>query len=340
MNQQDFERQHAAYWQATEALITGLSKDKGANPNSAGEFPQHYRQVCQHLALARERQYTSHLIEHLNQLMLRGHQHLYGSRAGFLSPILHFIGAAFPALIRREWRLFWLAFLLFYGPLALMGWAVYERPEMSYTLMNAAQVSQMEAMYSPDAPHIGHERGAENDVYMFGVYIWNNIRIGFQTFAGGIFFGVGSIFFLVFNGLYIGAVAGHLTQVGYTSTFWFFRTHCDCTVRHGGAKAWICLTGARTANARRGFARSRQNQYQNNLRRDWHVGHRGFHRSLLVRFHLDQHPSEIQRRRRIVELSRCLFFVCWTRPCRLIASPSKCAHAIHGKPWISACAWR
>lgn len=222
MNQQDFERQHAAYWQATEALITGLSKDKGENPNSAGEFPQHYRQVCQHLALARERQYTSHLIEHLNQLMLRGHQHLYGSRAGFLSPILHFIGAAFPALIRREWRLFWLAFLLFYGPLALMGWAVYERPEMSYTLMNAAQVSQMEAMYSPDAPHIGRERGAENDVYMFGVYIWNNIRIGFQTFAGGIFFGIGSIFFLVFNGLYIGAVAGHLTQIGYTSTFWPF----------------------------------------------------------------------------------------------------------------------
>lgn len=222
MNQQDFERQHETYWQATEALIDSLIKGKRSNVDMAGEFPQRYRQVCQHLALARGRQYTSHLIERLNQLMLRGHQHLYGSRAGFLSPILHFIGAAFPALIRREWRLFWLAFLLFYGPLALMGWVVYERPEMSYTLMNVEQVSQMEAMYSPDAPHIGRERGAENDVYMFGVYIWNNIRIGFQTFAGGILFGVGSIFFLVFNGLYIGAVAGHLTQVGYTSTFWPF----------------------------------------------------------------------------------------------------------------------
>ncbi len=222
MNQQDFERLNETYWQETEALIDSLTKGKRANVNAAGEFPQRYRQVCQHLALARERQYTGHLIEHLNQLMLRGHQHLYGSRAGFLSPILHFIGAAFPALIRREWRLFWLAFLLFYGPLALMGWAVYERPEMSYTLMSATQVSQMETMYSPDAPHIGRERGADTDVYMFGVYIWNNIRIGFQTFAGGIFFGVGSIFYLLFNGLYIGAVAGHLTQVGYTATFWPF----------------------------------------------------------------------------------------------------------------------
>ena len=222
MNQQDFERQNEKYWQQTEALIDSLTKRKGSNRGAVGEFPQRYRQVCQHLSLARERQYTSHLIEHLNHLMLRGHQHLYGSRAGFLSALLHFIGAAFPALIRREWRLFWLAFFLFYGPLALMGWAVYERPEMSYTLMSAAQVAQIETMYSPDAPHIGRERGAETDVYMFGVYIWNNIRIGFQTFAGGIFLGVGSIFFLLFNGLSIGTVAGHLTQVGYTSTFWPF----------------------------------------------------------------------------------------------------------------------
>ena len=222
MNQHEFERQHEAYWQETEALIDSLAKRKRMDFSVAGEFPQRYRQVCQHLALARERQYTSHLIDRLNQLMLRGHQHLYGSRAGFLSPILHFIGAAFPALIRREWRLFWLAFFLFYGPLAVMGWAVYERPEMSYTLMKPAQVSQIEEMYRPDAPHIGRERGADNDVHMFGVYIWNNIRIGFQTFASGIFFGVGSIFYLLFNGLYIGAVAGHLTQVGYTSTFWPF----------------------------------------------------------------------------------------------------------------------
>ncbi len=222
MNQQDFERHNEAYWQETEALIDSLVKTKQVNVSRAGEFPQRYRQVCQHLALARERQYTSHLIERLNRLMLRGHQHLYGAHAGFISPVLHFIGAVFPALVRREWRLFWLAFFLFYGPAVVMGWAAYERPEMSYTLMSQAQVAEMEAMYRPDAPHIGRERGAENDFYMFGVYIWNNIRIGFQTFAGGIFFGVGSIFFLVFNGLYIGVVAGHLTEIGYTATFWSF----------------------------------------------------------------------------------------------------------------------
>ena len=35
-------------------------------------------------------------------------------------------------------------------------------------------------------------------------------------------FGLGSLFFLLFNGLTIGAVAGHLTQLGYIETFWGF----------------------------------------------------------------------------------------------------------------------
>jgi len=57
---------------------------------------------------------------------------------------------------------------------------------------------------------------------MFGFYIWNNVRIGFQTFAGGLLFGVGSAWFLGANAVVIGAVAGYLTQVGYSETFWSF----------------------------------------------------------------------------------------------------------------------
>ena len=222
MTQQEFERLHAADWQETENLLEHMSKRHSAGKVALADFPQRYRRVCQHLAMARERRYTSHLVERLNQLMLRGHQYLYGARAGVLSQILHFLGAGFPALIRREWRLLLLASALFFGPALAMGWAVYAHPEMAYTVMAPHQVIQAEQMYRPDAPHLGRERGADSDVYMFGVYIWNNIRIGFQTFAGGIVFGLGSIFFLVFNGVIIGVISGHLTQVGYINTFWPF----------------------------------------------------------------------------------------------------------------------
>jgi uncharacterized membrane protein SpoIIM required for sporulation len=76
-------------------------------------------------------------------------------------------------------------------------------------------------MYDPGNRRVGM-RESDASMMMFGVYIWNNVRIGFQTFAGGLFAGVGSAWFLGANGMIIGAVAGYLTQVGYSETFWSF----------------------------------------------------------------------------------------------------------------------
>jgi uncharacterized membrane protein SpoIIM required for sporulation len=57
---------------------------------------------------------------------------------------------------------------------------------------------------------------------MFGFYIYNNISVGFRTFAGGIAAGIGTLLLLLFNGVVIGGVAGHLTRLGYHDTFWPF----------------------------------------------------------------------------------------------------------------------
>jgi len=61
---------------------------------------------------------------------------------------------------------------------------------------------------------------------MFGFYIFNNIGIGFRCFGAGILAGVGSALVLLFNGLMIGGVAGHLTRMGLGHNFWpFVATH-------------------------------------------------------------------------------------------------------------------
>lgn len=248
MNQQDFEQRHAASWQQLDELIGSLSrKRRPGEVDQSAAFPHLYRQVCHHLAIARERQYTTHLIDRLNQLMLRSHQYLYSARAGNVSSVMRFIGGGFPALIRQEWRLFWLSFGLFVLPGIVMGLAVYFWPEMIYTLMDASQVAQFDWMYSPEAPHIGRERGSDDDVLMFGFYIYNNIGIGFRTFAGGILFGLGSLFFLIFNGLHIGAVAGYLTQRGYVDTFWPF------VIGHGAFEL-TAIVFAGMAGLKLGFA--------------------------------------------------------------------------------------
>jgi uncharacterized membrane protein SpoIIM required for sporulation len=49
---------------------------------------------------------------------------------------------------------------------------------------------------------------------MMGFYVFNNVGIAFRCFATGILFGLGSAFFLVYNGALTGAVMGHVIRVG------------------------------------------------------------------------------------------------------------------------------
>jgi uncharacterized membrane protein SpoIIM required for sporulation len=57
---------------------------------------------------------------------------------------------------------------------------------------------------------------------MFGYYIRNNIGIAFQTYAGGLLAGLGTIFYLVYNGLFLGACAALIDNAGFGTTFWPF----------------------------------------------------------------------------------------------------------------------
>jgi uncharacterized membrane protein SpoIIM required for sporulation len=61
---------------------------------------------------------------------------------------------------------------------------------------------------------------------MFGYYIRNNISVSFQCYAGGLFAGIGSLFFLAYNGAFAGALAGYLVERGMSAQFFsFVATH-------------------------------------------------------------------------------------------------------------------
>jgi uncharacterized membrane protein SpoIIM required for sporulation len=60
------------------------------------------------------------------------------------------------------------------------------------------------------------------DTGMAGFYVYNNVGIAFRCFATGIFFGLGSAFFLVYNGLLTGVVTGYVMHEGYGANIWTF----------------------------------------------------------------------------------------------------------------------
>jgi uncharacterized membrane protein SpoIIM required for sporulation len=221
MKQHTFEQSHQQQWNTLECWLDKITQQESIGQEIT-QLPQLYRQVCQHLALARDRHYTPHLIARLNRLVLRGHQCLYQTPIRLFSQIINFIRRYFPQQVRQEWRLVSLASFLFFGSAGIVFVGIQNHPDLIYSVLTAEQVHEIEAMYDPQKERWGYNREAESDFLMFGYYIRNNITIDFQAFAGGILFGLGSLFFLLFNGIYLGGVAGHLTQIGYGVPFYAF----------------------------------------------------------------------------------------------------------------------
>lgn len=200
------------------------SSRKKRNRQSSYPMVRLYRQICQHYALAKQRHYSPQLVAQLQYRVKVGHRLIYQRNSNFIDKFLTFILYEFPARLRQHKLLFWIAFCLFYVPFFLMLIGCYLNNELIYSVMSPMEVMQMEYMYDPSNRQIGRsmERQSDSDVMMFGWYVYNNIGIDFRMYASGIFAGVGTVLMTLYNGVVIGAVAGHLTQLGYSETFWSF----------------------------------------------------------------------------------------------------------------------
>ena len=241
VKQQDFEDRFQPEWQQLESAL------ETPKTNPGQDFPQTYRNLCHQLALAKHRRYSPQLVSRLNRLVLRAHHRFYQHNVRYRHQLLRFVVWEFPTALRHNARYVYVATLLFFVPLLMMGLSCYLNEELIFSVMSPANVRQMETLYDPAAEVIGRQRQSGTDFMMFGFYIKNNIGVSFRTFAGGMLFGIGAIFFLVYNGLFIGGIAGHLTHIGFANTFYPF------VIGHGAFELTaIVFSGA--AGLKLGFA--------------------------------------------------------------------------------------
>lgn len=229
MKQARFQSQHEGEWSAfarwLDARASPRARDRLRDDVASlrdVEFPAAYRRLCQQLALAERREYSPQLVRRLRALAERGHAVLYRPRQPRARRIVEFFAATFPRLVRSQWRAMAVAAVLFFVPLFAAIGILQLRPELVHSLFSPEQIGRFEAMYDPatTAQRIG--RQGDDDLMMFGYYVWNNVSIGFRTFASGLVACIGSVFVLVMNGVVIGGVAGHLTAIGYGDPFWRF----------------------------------------------------------------------------------------------------------------------
>ena len=242
MKQHEFEAQHAALWQQIDAAL-----EKPAQGDNSERLAEYYLPLCQQLAIAKERMYDSALVDRLNNRVLGLYRELYRYRADTRLNFYAFFWRDFPLAIYRHRFFILAALLVMVLPGLVTGAWTYFDDEAIYSVLDSSQVRHMERIYDPEAQTLGRERESDTDLLMFGFYIKNNISVAFRCFAGGLLLGIGTLFVLFFNGMFMGGIAGHLTRLDYVDTFYPF------VVGHGSFELTaIVFSGA--AGLRLGYA--------------------------------------------------------------------------------------
>lgn len=226
MRQMVFEQQHQALWRQFEQWLQQLErKPKSMDAATARQFSRHYSEICHHLALATDRQYSGGLSDYLQNLAERGHKQLYRYQGGGMwGRFRNFIVRDFPRTVRAEKTLVLWGHALFYVPLLLALLLVALHPPLLEQWAGgdigagaAESYQEMAAQYAE-----GSNRPAWQNWAMFGFYIFNNIGIAFQCFVGGLLFGIGTVYTSIYNGLIIGGVMGYMLHQPSAAAFYSF----------------------------------------------------------------------------------------------------------------------
>jgi uncharacterized membrane protein SpoIIM required for sporulation len=201
-----FVRTREGRWQRLEAIV---DKSRLRTAVEWSELAALYREVSADLARAQALGLPDDVRRHLDRLAGMAHNRLYGSQRGAGQSLLHAAFIGFPETVRRLWPFVLAAHLLFYGPffLGIAGPLLW--PGFATAVLSDGQLAQMEAMYAD-----GIGRSAGQDAAMAGFYVWNNVGIAFRCFATGALFGLGTVFYLVYNGLVMGTIEGFLWERG------------------------------------------------------------------------------------------------------------------------------
>ncbi|MGH7328628.1 MAG: stage II sporulation protein M [Polyangiaceae bacterium] len=216
VNEGAFAQRRQRDWAALEMLVKHAQVHgvKRLSAEQIARLSPLYRDLCADLAAAQAARYSAPLVDALQALTASAHTIVYGvySRSG-TSRRIRFKDAAlaFPRAVRRHRTAMTIAFLLFFVPFFAAFFASMHDPSFAFRVASESQLRGLTESY-----RAGFAGGRESGqgAMMAGFYVNNNVGIALRCFATGIFFGVGSAFYLLSNGLATGAIIGYVTSQG------------------------------------------------------------------------------------------------------------------------------
>jgi len=243
MNVEGFAAERGGAWTELEGLISRAHRHlERLAPDEVLRAGGLYRSVAADLAVARRRYPGDPVVRRLEQLVTRARPLVYAGSAR-RQTLRAFFARDYWQRVAERPRLLLLAAVFLFVP-AIVG-GLWAHGDPSHAAGVVPGISSAVVVKRQATRNLG--RAATSGPAISSQIFTNNIRVTFLTFAGGILFGLGSALVLVYNGAFLGIVAGLATASGNAKFLAQFVT------AHGVLEL-SCITVAGAAGLRLGLA--------------------------------------------------------------------------------------
>jgi uncharacterized membrane protein SpoIIM required for sporulation len=211
-------RKRRPHWDRLAALLA-QSDQSGLAQLSRAELQELallYRQVAADLSVLRQDATARTYTAFVNQLLARAHHIIYSGRKTNLLTLFRFLRDDYPAVFQRNIA-YVVASLLISVACGLLGVVLTTtRPEFMRHFVGPEMIATMER----------HQMWTQSIVSVAPMetshIMTNNLTVSFVMFAGGIAFGLLTLFSLYVNGMMLGVIGAACHQYGMSVALWSF----------------------------------------------------------------------------------------------------------------------
>lgn len=200
-------------WRALEDAVRRSYRGALAGPEVT-ELIRLYLRASSHLAEVQSRFHDPALEEYLNGLVARAHAAIYGTEARSFRSVAEALGARYRAAVHRTIPAIAVVGALLAAVLIATDLWVATSPEAQ---AGAVPPMAREAIERVDDGANGLDvpgPALSADIFR------NNVQVAFLAFALGIFLGVGTLWVIIENAVFIGVIAGAFQAAGHAPAFW------------------------------------------------------------------------------------------------------------------------
>ncbi|MFE8694869.1 stage II sporulation protein M [Cytobacillus sp. FJAT-53684] len=217
MNVKQFIKQHREDWKQLEQFVVILHKRRNQITGAdIDQFHRLYQKATQNLSYSQTYFPTEDVTHYLNGLVSKSHNLLYKDQVSSMKQIRYFFSTKFIGLLVEQWKFVVAAMILFVVGALGSFFSIVNDPLHIYSIL-PPEIAQG---VNPD--QLGSSDGEVDSSLMSASIMTNNIQVAILAFAGGVTFGILTVYLLIYNGILVGALAALFWHHGKSYDFWAY----------------------------------------------------------------------------------------------------------------------